>query len=177
MIEKSRLRRQCMNYLWGGMILVGILYGICTGNISQVTDAILDSGKEAVNLSLSMAGVIALWSGIMRIAQEAGLIQKMAEKMDPILSFLFPDLPKKHEAKKYISTNMIANILGLGWAATPAGLKAMESLAQLENDRRERRVPGVVRQMAVASNEMCNFLIINISSLCIYTYYTCLASY
>ena len=69
-----------MNYLWGGMILVGILYGICTGNISQVTDAILDSGKEAVNLSLSMAGVIALWSGIMRIAQEAGLIQKMAEK-------------------------------------------------------------------------------------------------
>ena len=105
-----------------------------------------------------MAGVVAMWSGVMRIAQEAGLIEILSRKMDPVLSFLFPELPKQHKARAYISTNMIANMLGLGWAATPAGLKAMEHLALLEEERRQKKV-------SVASNEMCNFLIINISSL------------
>lgn len=154
-----------MNYLWGGMILIGILYGMCTGNMAQVTESIVDGGKEAVSLSVSMAGVVAMWSGVMRIAQEAGLISTIARKMDPVLSFIFPELPRKHKAREYISTNMIANILGLGWAATPAGLKAMEYLAQLEEERRKNKVLGVVRNASVASNEMCNFLIINISSL------------
>jgi len=154
-----------MNYLWGGMILIGILYGMCTGNMAQVTESIVDGGKEAVSLGISMAGVVAMWSGVMRIAQEAGLIPALAKKMDPILSFLFPKLPKKHKAREYISTNMIANILGLGWAATPAGLKAMKHLAILEAERRQNKVSGVVCKVSVASNEMCNFLIINISSL------------
>ncbi len=154
-----------MNYLWGGMILIGIIYGMCTGNMAQVTDAILDGGKEAVSLGISMAGVVAMWSGAMRIAQEAGLISLMAKKMEPILNLLFPKLPKDHKAREYISTNMIANILGLGWAATPAGLKAMEHLEQLEEERRQKKVSGMVRKVSVASNEMCNFLIINISSL------------
>ncbi len=154
-----------MNYLWGGMILVGIIYGMCTGNMAQVTDAILDAGKEAVNLSLAMAGIVAMWTGVMRIAQETGLIQRMARKMDPILNFLFPRLPEKHESRQYISTNMIANILGLGWAATPAGLKAMECLAQLEEERRQQKIIGAMQTLNIANNEMCNFLIINISSL------------
>ena len=154
-----------MNYLWGGMILIGIIYGMCTGNMAQVTESIVDGGKEAVSLGISMAGVVAMWSGVMRIAQEAGLISTISGKMEPILSFLFPQLPKKHKAREYISTNMIANILGLGWAATPAGLKAMEHLALLEEERRHNKVSGVVRKVSVASNEMCNFLIINISSL------------
>lgn len=154
-----------MNYLWGGMILVGIIYGMCTGNMAQVTEAIVDAGKEAVSLSISMAGVVAMWSGVMRIAQEAGLIQRIARRMDPILNILFPDLPKNHEARNYISTNMIANILGLGWAATPAGLKAMEHLAQLEEERWQKKISGIAHKAAAASNEMCNFLIINISSL------------
>ena len=154
-----------MNYLWGGMILVGIIYGMCTGNMEQVTDAMLDAGKEAVSLGISMAGIVAMWSGVMRIAQEAGLIALIAKKMEPILNLLFPKLPKGHKAREYISTNMIANILGLGWAATPAGLKAMEYLGQLEEERRQKKVSGIVRKANVASNEMCNFLIINISSL------------
>ena len=154
-----------MNYLWGGMILVGIVYGMCTGNMAQVTEAIVDSGNEAISLAISMAGVVAMWSGVMRIAQEAGLISRIADKMNPMLSILFPALPPKHQSREYIATNMVANILGLGWAATPAGLKAMECLAQLEDERRQRNVSGVVRQASVASNEMCNFLIINISSL------------
>lgn len=154
-----------MNYLWGGMILIGIIYGMCTGNMAQVGEAILDAGKEAVSLGISMAGVVAMWTGVMKIAQEAGLIPLMAKKMDPILNFLFPKLPKAHKAREYISTNMIANILGLGWAATPAGLKAMEYLKLLEEERRQKKYSGIVRKAAVASNEMCNFLIINISSL------------
>lgn len=154
-----------MNYLWGGMILIGIIYGMCTGNMAQVGEAILDAGKEAVSLGISMAGVVAMWTGVMKIAQEAGLIPLMAKKMDPILNFLFPKLPKAHKAREYISTNMIANILGLGWAATPAGLKAMEYLKLLEEERRQKKYFGIVRKAAVASNEMCNFLIINISSL------------
>ncbi len=150
-----------MNYLWGGMILLGIVYGMFTGTMDKVTNAILDSGTEAVSLCLSMAGIVALWTGVMRIAQKTGLIERMAQKMNPILTFLFPNLPKGHVAREYISTNMIANILGLGWAATPAGLKAMEALAELE----EERGGDAGKHRSVASNEMCNFLILNISSL------------
>lgn len=154
-----------MNYLWAGMILLGIVYGTITGNIGEVTEGMLDAGKEAVDLCLVMAGVTAMWVGIMRIAEESGLIERMAEKMNPILDFLFPDLPSDHVSRKDISMNMIANVLGLSWAATPAGLKAMEGLAELEEERRKGNAPGIVRKKGIASNEMCTFLIINISSL------------
>lgn len=154
-----------MQYLWGGMILIGIFYGMCTGNMNLVTEAILETGKEATQLCFSVAGLVALWSGIMRIAAETGLTARMAQRLDPVLDFLFPDLPKKHVCRDYIATNMIANILGLGWAATPAGLKAMESLAQLEEERRASHTAKTVWPEATANNEMCNFLILNISSL------------
>ena len=154
-----------MNYLWGGMILLGILYGTATGNLKAVTEAAVESSREAVNLCIVMAGVTALWTGIMRIAENSGLIDQMLKKMGPLMSFLFPSLPAGHPARKHMAVNMIANFLGLGWAATPAGLQAMESLGKLEEERRAGKAPGPARKKGIAGNEMCTFLILNISSL------------
>ena len=154
-----------MNYLWGGMILVGILYGALTGNLEAVTEAALESAREAVNLCVVMSGVMALWVGIMKIAEKSGLIGQITRKMGPFLNFLFPRIPENHPCRQYIASNIIANILGLGWAATPAGLKAMEELENLEEDRRRGVLPGPAREKGWASNEMCIFLIINVSSL------------
>ena len=120
--------------------------------------------KEAVMLCITMIGVMSFWVGLMKIAERAGLIEGASKKLEPLLTFLFPSIPKDHKAREYISTNMIANFFGLGWAATPAGLKAMEDLAQLEEKRRQTRYPKNVPK-DTASNEMCTFLILNISSL------------
>ena len=112
-----------------------------------------------------MMGVMSLWVGLMEIARRAGVIQSASVRLRPFLRFLFPSLPPGHSSEAYILTNLIANFLGLGWAATPAGLKAMEELSKLEEDRRAGRAPGPARSRGTASNEMCTFLIINISSL------------
>src|SRR5699024_8519632 len=154
-----------LNYLWAGMILTGIIYAVVTGRIPEVTNAAIDSSREAVTLCITMMGVISLWSGLMEIASKAGVIESVSGKLRPVLKFLYPDLPAGHPAQKSIATNMIANFLGLGWAATPAGLKAMEELRELEDDRRAGRTAGPVRKKGIAGNEMCTFLIINISSL------------
>ena len=154
-----------LNYLWAGMILVGILYGAFNGKMPDITNAALDSAKEAVTLCITMIGVMSFWTGIMEIASRAGIIGMAAGKMQPLIRFLFPEIPKGHKANEHITTNFIANFLGLGWAATPAGLKAMEELGRLEDDRRAGRAAGPVRTKGVASNEMCTFLILNISSL------------
>lgn len=152
-----------LNYIWAFMILVGIVYAAFTGNMAAVTDAALSSAGEAVSLCITMAGVMALWMGLMKIAEKSGLIDRLTNGIQPLLSFLFPDIPKKHEARQYIATNFIANILGLGWACTPAGLKAMEALAKLEE---KRGTPGYTGGgERVASREMCTFLILNTSSL------------
>ncbi len=152
-----------LNYIWAFMILLGVFYGACTGRFSEVTNGALDSAGEAISLCITMAGVMALWMGLMEIAKEAGLIQKMTKGISPFLNFMFPRIPRDHPAREYIATNIIANVLGLGWACTPAGLKAMEELARLEE---ERGTPGYRTQgERRASNEMCTFLIINISSL------------
>ncbi|MCI5994521.1 MAG: nucleoside recognition protein [Blautia sp.] len=150
-----------MNNLWGGMILVGIVYGAFTGRMQEVTDAALASSKEAVMLCITMVGVMALWVGIMEIAKEAGMIQGLTRKVRPLIRFLFPGIPVDHPANEYISTNFIANFLGLGWAATPAGLKAMEMLGELNKEECQRYGGSPL----AASNEMCTFLILNISSL------------
>lgn len=147
-----------MNYLWAGMMLIGVIYGAFTGRIDAVTEAALESAKDAVALCITMLGVMSFWSGLMEIASKAGVIELAARKMRPLIHFLFPDIPKGHPAAEHITTNFIANFLGLGWAATPAGLKAMEALELLEEER--RTVPK-----GVASKEMCDFLILNISSL------------
>lgn len=146
-----------MNYLWAFMILTGIIYGAFHGTLPQITTAALDSAKEAVTLCITMMGVMSFWVGLMRIAEKAGIIEGLSRRMRPMLHFLFPDLPQEHPANEYIATNMIANVFGLGWAATPAGLKAMEELAEI---KKEKGLPE-----EVASNEMCTFLILNISSL------------
>lgn len=117
-----------MNYLWGGMILVGIVYGAFTGRMQEVTDAALNSSKEAVTLCITMVGVMSLWVGVMEVAREAGLIQAMSDKIRPIIRFLFPGIPEGHEANEHISTNMIANesiIIGLN--KEPLTMKALFS--------------------------------------------------
>lgn len=167
-----------LNYIWAFMIMLGVIYAALTGRMDEVTNAALDSAGEAISLCITMAGVVALWMGLMEIAKEAGLIQKMTRGIGPFLDFMFPKIPKKHPAREYIATNLIANILGLGWACTPAGLKAMEELGKLEEERgtagygrrgaegRRSAESGRHESMErVASAEMCDFLILNISSL------------
>lgn len=142
-----------LNYLWGFMILIGIVIASFTGNIQNITNAIIDSSKDAISICITMLGIVAMWTGIMQIAENSGLIKDLSKKMRPFLSYLFPDIPKNHKSLDYISTNVIANILGLGWAATPAGIKAMESMQTLNNKKEE------------ASRSMCMFMIFNMSSL------------
>lgn len=142
-----------LNYLWGFMIIVGIVFGILNGKIAEVSAASINSSKEAVTLCITMLGIMSMWTGIMRIAKTSGIIDRLIKLIRPIIKVLFPDLPKDHIANEYITTNMIANILGLGWAATPMGLKAMEELRKLNKEK------------DIASVDMCTFLIINISSL------------
>lgn len=153
-----------LNYIWAFMILTGVLCGMVTGRMEAVTNAFLDSAGDAVTLCITMLGVVSLWMGLMEIAKEAGVTEKLTKAIEPFLAFLFPRIPKEHPAFGYIATNVIANILGLGWACTPAGLKAMEELANLE---RERGNPQYLTEegQREASNEMCTFLILNISSL------------
>lgn len=153
-----------LNYLWSGMILIGILFAAFSGKMSDITTAALDSSKEAVTLCITMMGVMSFWTGLMGIAEKSGILKTATVRLSPLIHFLFPELPKDHPAEKPIAANIIANILGLGWAATPAGLKAMEDLAQLEEKRRQT---GYLKNVSkdTASNEMCTFLILNISSL------------
>lgn len=157
-----------LNYIWAGMLLIGIVYALFTGNMEAVSNACLEYAESAVTLCITMAGAMALWVGLMEIAGQAGLIEKFTNKLQPFISFLFPDVPKDHPACGYIATNIVANILGLGWACTPAGLKAMEELAKLEE---ERGTPGYeaegrrAKGNREASDAMCAFLILNISSL------------
>jgi len=148
-----------LNALWAGMIIVGVIWAAIHGNMEAVTGGVLESAKEAVNLAITMLGVMSFWCGILKIGENAGLIQLLTKKMKPVIRFLFPQMPQNHPAEQHISTNMIANLLGLGWAATPAGLRAMEELIQLEKER------GNKKWTDGASDEMCTFLVINISSL------------
>lgn len=148
-----------LNYLWAGMILIGVCYGAVTGNIAAVGEGALEATKEAVSLCITMLGAVGFWVGLMEIAKEAGLIEKWCRGLRPLLKFLFPRLDMEGEAAGYIATNVIANILGLGWACTPAGLKAMEALGEVEKKRLG------VDKLPCASKEMCTFLILNISSL------------
>lgn len=169
-----------LNYLWAGMTLTGILWGALHGQMTAVTDGAIQASKEAVTLCITMLGVMTLWTGVLEIGHRSGLVDQLAGRMGPILTFLFPRLDPDGKARKQISVNVTANILGLGWAATPARLKAMEELKKVEEERRkggaagQKDTPGqedtagqraAARQAGTASNEMCTFLIINISSL------------
>ena len=135
------------------MIAGGIFFAAFHGTMGQITESFISSSTEAVNLCIFMLGVIGVWNGMMEIAVKSGLMKKIAKTMYPFIHWLFPDIPPRHKANEYMAANMAANILGLGWAATPAGLKAMRELQKLEE--------GGGR----ASDMMCAFLVLNISSL------------
>ena len=136
------------------MIVIGVIFGALHGGFGLITEAAVDSAKEAVNLAIAMAGVVAMWSGLMEIAQETGMLAACTKRLRPLLKFLFPGLQQESRANELIATNFIANIFGLGWAATPAGLEAMQELKLLSGEKR-----------GIASREMCTFLVLNISSL------------
>ncbi|MCD7777079.1 MAG: nucleoside recognition protein [Clostridiales bacterium] len=142
-----------LNFLWAGMIFLGILTAAFSGNLEAVTNGAIDSAKEAVNVVIVMVGVLSMWTGLMKIGEKSGLIELMAEKIMPFLKFLFPDVPRDHKAMKHIAANVIANMLGLGWAATPAGLLAMKELQKLNPEKDK------------ASRAMCMFMVFNMSSL------------
>lgn len=143
-----------MNIIWGIMIIGGIVYAALTGRMSDISDGIMNSMKDAVSLSITMLGIMSFWSGIMEIATDSGIIKSMTKKMSVIINFFFPNIPKENKAREYISSNFIANMCGLSWAATASGLSAMRELKKMQNSNEVR-----------ASDEMCTFLVLNISSL------------
>lgn len=154
-----------MTYLWGGMLIIGIVFGALNGNLQEVTEAVIASSKEAVTLCISMAGITAMWTGIMKIAENTGLVSLLSRGMKPVLRFLFPDIPPESQAGKYISLNFLSNILGLSWASTSSGLCAVRELQKLNEEDCKKR--GVTKKRAphIASTAMCTFMIINVSSL------------
>ena len=142
-----------LNYIWFGMMLIAVVVGIFTGNIDAVTEAAINMAKAAVEIAIGLIGIMALWLGTMKIAEESGLIRIIARALRPITIWLFPNVPEDHPAIGSIVLNMAANILGLGNAATPLGLKAMEELQELNPNK------------DTATNAMCTFLAINTSSV------------
>lgn len=146
-----------INIIWGTMIVVGFVYGIITGNMERISTALVDSSKEAVNLCITMVGVMSFWCGIIEVAKKCGLIGKMLHMIEPFINWMFPRLKNESLAREYIGINIISNICGMGWAATPAGLNAMRELSRINSKCKERE--------HIASDEMCTFLVINISSL------------
>ncbi len=142
-----------LNYLWGGMIISGVIISILTNNLEKVTFETIESSKNAISLCITLLGVMSMWSGILKVADKSGLLDILSKKLQPILVFLFPKIPKESEAFKQISINFIANIFGISYAATPAGLKAMEELQKYNKNK------------DTASHEICMFMIVNMSSL------------
>ena len=152
-----------MAYLWGGMLLIGIVYGVLSGNVDEVTKAFVSCSGEAVSLCIAMAGITAMWTGMMKIAETSGLVAELAEKMRPLIRFLFPKVDTESKAAHYICLNFLSNVLGLSWASTSSGLCAMKELKELQSQK--ENVHGSGNIGLTASNEMCTFLIINVSSL------------
>lgn len=143
-----------LNTIWLIMIVGGFLYGTMTGNLHAVSDSVLSGAENAVNVCVTLLGVVSFWCGLMEIAERSGLVEWMSCRIWSFLHIIFPSLKKTDPAVPYISLNFISNILGLGWAATPAGLKAVELLHRSESGSREH-----------ADYNICAFLVINISSL------------
>ena len=142
-----------LNYIWFGLIFISVVVGTITGRIDQVTDAAITMSKTSVEIAIGLIGIMALWLGTMKIAEDSGLIQIIAKALRPITIRLFPDVPSDHPAIGSIVLNMAANMLGLGNAATPLGLKAMKELQELNKHK------------DTATDAMCTFLAINTSSV------------
>ena len=149
-----------MNILWSSMLLLGIAYGALQGRMPEVTDGVIQASREAVVLAVSLVGVTGFWAGLMEIAKKAGVIDGLVKRMGPVMRFLFPEVPEDHSVMR----SAICNVFGLGAAATPPGLAAMERFEELEEERRKMKNPAAVPE-GTANREMCTFLILNISSL------------
>ena len=144
-----------VNIIWGVFIVVGIVYSFATGNVEVINDEIINSGRAGFELVMNIMPLLVIWMGLMQIAEKSGLINKIALLLSPILSKLFTKIPKNHPALGYIASNVAVNMAGLGSAATPFGLKAMEKLQEL-NDNKKR-----------ASTSMITFLVLNTSGVTI----------
>lgn len=142
-----------LNKIWPFFIIISFIYAIYSGNIFNVNNAIFESAEQTVTLCLTMFGTICLWNGIMKIAVKTSLIEKLTKFLKPIICFIFPEIKSDKKISKEISMNMVANILGLGNAATPLGLKAMESMQKQNSDK------------TTLSNSMAMFILVNTASL------------
>lgn len=142
-----------VNYIWAAMILIGFGFAMINGTMTEVNEAVFSGAKEAVTISIGLISILVFWLGMMRIAEDAGLLSKLSSLFRPFISKLFPEVPSSHPAMGYILSNMIANMFGLGNAATPLGIKAMEELKDLNGGKNE------------ASRSMITFLAINTASI------------
>lgn len=142
-----------VNYIWAALAIIGIVFAAVNGTMDEVNKAIFSGAKEAVTICIGLISVLVFWLGMMKIAEQAGLLQKLTNLFRPIVAKLFPEVPKNHPAMGYILSNMIANIFGLGNAATPLGIKAMEELKRLNGGKNS------------ASNSMITFLALNTSCI------------
>ncbi|MFI3261049.1 MAG: nucleoside recognition domain-containing protein [bacterium] len=138
-----------VSLVWFFLIFLGIVYAIFSGQIDTINNSILSNGNTAIELILSIMPIIVLWTGIMKIAEDSGLLTVISRFFEPVLKFLFPNIPKDNPALGYIASNVTANMMGLGSAATPFGLKAMKELQKINNDK------------TVASSSMITFLVLN----------------
>ena len=144
-----------MNKIWGVFVIVGILFSLFTGNIEVINNEIINSPGEIFSIFLSMFPLMVLWSGIMNIAKDAGLLEKIANLMTPLFRIIFPEIPKGHESLGYTASNLTINMLGIHNASTPFGLKAMKSLNELNKNKKK------------ASRSMITFLVLNTSGVTI----------
>ena len=144
-----------INYIWAFFIVIGIIYGVITGNIESINNTLINSGTNAIEMIFKLIPLMCLWLGLMNIAKDSGLIDILAKKLNKILKILFPEIPENHEALTYISSNIILNMLGVGNAATPFGLKAMKEMQKINKNK------------DVATRSMITFLVINTSSVTI----------
>lgn len=144
-----------MNKIWGVFIVIGILFSLLTGNIETINNEFINSPGEILSIFLSMVPLMILWSGIMNIAKDAGLLDKIANFLTPLFRIIFPDIPKGHESLGYIASNLTINMLGIHNASTPFGLKAMKALNELNKDKK------------TASRSMITFLVLNTSGVTI----------
>jgi spore maturation protein A len=141
-----------LHYIWGGMMLIAIITGAFTGKLEEVASAAMSGAGEAVTMTISLLGVMCLWTGLMKIASQSGLTSIFSKLLHPLTKFLFPGLPKNSPAMEAIVMNMTANLFGMSNAATPLGLNAMKELSKLNHGR-------------AASHAMCMFIVINTASL------------
>ena len=142
-----------INLIWLVLIVIGFLFAAVNGRMDDVTAAVFEGAKNGVTVSFGLISVLVFWLGIMRIAEDAGLLKKIAKLLGPVVAFLFPDVPRGHPAIGYILSNMSANLLGLGNAATPMGIKAMQELQTLNPDK------------DTATPAMCTLLALNTASI------------